>query len=119
VKQYSLTPEAYRFWEEISIQQSSGGGIFDPPPFRLSTNIHNVDDPSENVSGYFMVAHESSERWWFSEEDLPYDADIDRGCALPPGNSPSRPITECEDCLRYDGGASSITTIEPEWWRPE
>ena len=118
-RQYSLSRGAYRFWNEISIQQSSGGSIFDPPPFELSTNIRNVNDPSEKVSGYFMVAHESSVRWWFNQFDLPYEADITRGCAIPPGNAPDLPVTECEDCRNYDGGASEITTIKPAWWRTE
>jgi hypothetical protein len=119
ITQYSLSPKAYRFWDEISLQQSSGGNIFDPPPFELSSNIHNTDDPDEKVSGYFMVAYESSARWWINQSDLPYQPDLIRGCAIPPGNSPDRPITECENCLNYDGGASEIVTIKPGWWRDE
>lgn len=115
VTQYSLSKAAYTFWDEIAIQQQSGGGIFDPPPFELSTNIQNVGNPAEKISGFFMVAYESSERWYFSPADLPYGVDFPDDCRPPPG-TPSFPTPDCFSCLEYRGGSSSNTNVKPEWW---
>jgi hypothetical protein len=116
ITQYSLSPEAYRFWEEISIQQQSGGGIFDPPPFELSTNIKNTTNENEKISGFFMVAYESSTRWYFDADDLPYDPDFGPDPCRPPPGVPNIPTPDCLDCRNYAGGASSITNMQPIWW---
>jgi hypothetical protein len=116
ITQYSLTPEAHRFLEEISIQQQSGGGIFDPPPFELSTNIKNTADEAEKISGFFMVAYESSTRWYFNADDLPYEVDFSPDPCRPPPGVPNIPTPDCLDCRAYAGGASSITNVQPSWW---
>ncbi len=112
VTQYSMTRESYEFWEQLALQQESGGNIFDPPPFELTSNLYNVNNPDEKVSGFFSVVHESSVRWYINESELPYRVDpgIER-CA-------SFPVTDdCVSCLRYRGGSSSNTTEKPSWWR--
>jgi hypothetical protein len=53
VQQQSLTPEAYRFWNELKKQQTNTGSIFDPIPSQIKGNIFNADDPDELVLGYF------------------------------------------------------------------
>ncbi len=112
VTQYSLDKEAYEFWDQLALQQRSGGGIFDPPPFELKSNVFNVNDPDEKVSGFFYVAHESSVRWFINASELPYDIDLGPGpCSTPPLPE------ECFNCLKYRGGSSSVTNIRPDWWR--
>jgi hypothetical protein len=114
--QYSLSPGAYTFWEELALQQQSGGGIFDPPPFPLSSNIQNVNNPAEKVSGYFIVAHESVKRWFINESELPYNLTFPDPCEPVPG-VPFFPPPECVNCLEYQGGHSFITNQKPSWWR--
>ncbi len=112
VTQYSLSPAAYNFWDELAVQQESGGNIFDPPPFELTSNFRNVNDPDEKVSGLFSVAHESSVRWFINGDDLPYEIVLDiNPCAMPPYTP------DCLSCLEYRGGSSSNTNIKPSWWR--
>ncbi len=115
--QYSLSPDAYTFWENLALQQQSGGGIFDPPPFPLNSNIQNINNPQENVSGYFMVAHESVTRWFIRESELPYSISFSDPCEPIPGDEFFQPPPECGNCLRYQGGHSTITNQKPEWWR--
>lgn len=115
ITQYSLSPSGYKFWDQLSTQQQSGGGIFDPPPFALVTNIHNVDDAEERVSGYFFVAHESSYRWMLSPEDLPYELEFLDPCEPVPG-VPYIPPPGCSNCLEYRGAHTDITNQKPEWW---
>ncbi|WP_339877837.1 DUF4249 domain-containing protein [uncultured Algoriphagus sp.] len=115
ITQYSLSPAGFEFWNQLAIQQQSGGGIFDPPPFSLITNIRNVNNPDELVSGYFYVAHESSIRWNLSPEDLPYNLQFIDACEPIPG-VPYIPPAGCSNCLEYRGVHTDITNEKPEWW---
>ncbi|MCE7992174.1 MAG: DUF4249 domain-containing protein [Roseivirga sp.] len=51
--QQSLTTGAYNFWQGLDRNVNRVGSIFDQPPGALSTNLFNVNDPSEDVLGYF------------------------------------------------------------------
>ncbi|SFT91113.1 protein of unknown function [Algoriphagus locisalis] len=115
ITQYSLSPEGYEFWDQLATQQQSGGGIFDPPPFSLITNIHNVNDPEEAVSGFFYVAHESSYRWKLNPEDLPYQLTFMDACEPMPG-VPFIPPPGCMNCLDYRGTHTDNTNQQPIWW---
>ncbi|WP_323836059.1 DUF4249 domain-containing protein [Algoriphagus sp. D3-2-R+10] len=115
ITQYSLSPSGYKFWDQLATQQQSGGGIFDPPPFALVTNIHNVANEEEHVSGYFFVAHESSYRWMLSPEDLPYQLTFLDPCEPMPG-VPFIPPAGCNNCLEYRGSHTDITNQKPSWW---
>jgi len=114
ILQYSLSPDAYKFWEELATQQELGGGIFDPPPFPLSTNIYRVGAPEEQVSGYFMVAHESALRWFINQTELPYSLVLSDLCESIPGFPPPE---QCGNCLLYTGGGNPISNVKPDWWR--
>jgi len=116
ITQYSLSPEAFEFWDELALQQEIGGGIFDPPPFPLVTNIRNVNDPEEKVSGFFIVAHESATRWYINQDELPYQIEFTDRCEPIPG-VPFIPPQGCTNCLEYPGGNTAITNQKPVWWR--
>lgn len=115
ITQYSLSEQAYQFWDQLATQQQSGGGIFDPPPFTLVTNIRNVNDAEEKVSGFFFVAHESSYRWFLYPQDLPYTLVFQDPCEPIPG-VPFIPPAGCANCLDYRG-ASDVTNQKPTWWQ--
>lgn len=53
VNQYSLTEQAYRFWQRYEEQRIRTGSILDPLPEPIEGNVSNADDPSESVLGYF------------------------------------------------------------------
>lgn len=53
--QQSLTAGAYNFWNGLDQNVNRVGSIFDQPPGALSTNLFNVNDPDEQVLGYFEV----------------------------------------------------------------
>ena len=54
--QYSLTEQAYNYWEEIKKQSQESGGLYEHQPYQIRGNIFNVDDSNENVLGYFFVS---------------------------------------------------------------
>ena len=53
VQQYSLNEEAFNFYTLIASQVSIDGDLFDPPPARIRGNIINLDDPTEEIIGFF------------------------------------------------------------------
>jgi hypothetical protein len=56
VYQLALSAGAYEFLDGIKKQVESTGSIFDPPPSFLRGNLYNIDDPTVEVLGYFIVA---------------------------------------------------------------
>lgn len=56
VKQYSLGPEAFHYWNELKKTSQEQGFLFDRQPAMLKSNIHNVNDESEIVLGFFSMA---------------------------------------------------------------
>ena len=44
VRQLSMSPEAYRFWNDIANNVQSNGGLFDKQPSVSYSNICNTDD---------------------------------------------------------------------------
>lgn len=56
VKQYAISEDAYTFLDKLEQQNSSQDALFTTQPFQVRGNAFNVDDASEAVLGYFMVA---------------------------------------------------------------
>lgn len=56
VKQYSLGEEAFHYWNELKKTSQEQGFLFDRQPALLKSNIHNVNDDSEVVLGFFTMA---------------------------------------------------------------
>ena len=83
VRQYVHSTEAFSFYETLQGLAQTSGNIFseDQPGF-LQGNITSIDDPRENVAGFFDVAAVDEKRIIFSYEDFfpneelpPYTAD--------------------------------------------
>lgn len=53
--QQNMTAGAYAFWSALDQNTNRVGSIFDQPPGALPTNLFNVNDPNEEVIGYFEV----------------------------------------------------------------
>ncbi len=70
VKQYSISPQEYNFWENMRQVSETAGGIYDTQPYSVTGNIHNVDDPSDRVLGYFTVSSVREKRIFIMADDL-------------------------------------------------
>ncbi|SDK85876.1 protein of unknown function [Catalinimonas alkaloidigena] len=53
VSQYSLTREAFQFWQRYGEQLTRTGTTFDPLPAPLEGNVANADNPDDLALGYF------------------------------------------------------------------
>jgi len=56
VKQYAISSFAYEFYSLLQSQLEISGDIFDSPPATVRGNIVSLDNPDEEVIGYFWVA---------------------------------------------------------------
>ena len=56
INQYSLTENAYKFWNAVKEQSKNSGGLFDATPKSIRGNIKNINDASEEVLGIFYVS---------------------------------------------------------------
>ncbi|MBN1651085.1 MAG: DUF4249 domain-containing protein [Bacteroidales bacterium] len=56
VKQFTISEEAFTFIDLLDKQNSSSEALFTTQPFQIRGNISNLDDDTEPVLGYFMVA---------------------------------------------------------------
>ncbi len=55
LEQHSISKEAYLFFDLLDNQLSINGDIFDPPPATILGNMISLENPDENVIGYFMA----------------------------------------------------------------
>ncbi|GEM_PF-128964 len=72
VSQFSISKEEYEFWRKLEKSDSGGGTFFGEQPFSISGNIMNINDPNEDVLGYFQVAGYSSKTLYINRSQL-YD----------------------------------------------
>lgn len=71
VKEYGLTGDAYNFWKALKSSSEQLGGIFDPQPTQISSNIHSLTNPSEPVIGYLSAGTVTSKRIFIEDTQLP------------------------------------------------
>jgi len=55
LEQHSISKEAYLFFDLLDNQLNINGNIFDPPPATILGNMISLENPDENVIGYFMA----------------------------------------------------------------
>ncbi len=70
VKQYSLSKEAYDFWNNLKQVNEAGGTIFDEQPYLVISNVSCLNDPGEKVLGYFQVSAVKQERKYITPGEL-------------------------------------------------
>lgn len=68
VNQYSLNEEEYAYWEKLQNIAEQVGGLYDLTPASIPSNIWCVENPNENVLGYFSVSASSSKRIFIKDK---------------------------------------------------
>jgi len=58
VEQHIVSKETYTYWNNIEKQVDALGSLYATQPFQIKGNITNIDDPDEEILGYFVVAVE-------------------------------------------------------------
>ena len=134
VRQYSLGPEGYKYWNEIGTHRQGQGTLFDSQPALIKSNIFNIADESEKVLGFFTMSGVQEARAFAEEipglDNTPnpyYCLPVDKG---PGSGSPTyypsyfaratydgatvyaQVNQHCVDCREY----KSSTELKPEFW---
>lgn len=76
VQQRALDEQAYNFWKNIQRTTEQVGGLFDAMPGQVSGNIHNVNNPDEQVLGYFAGGEVQEKRIFIDWTELPRDLQV-------------------------------------------
>lgn len=115
VKQYTLTKEAYQFWENLKKNTEQLGSIFDAQPSQLTGNIHNLKNMAEPVIGYISIANVQTKRVFIDNADLPKQwlTAYPYNCGKPDSALFSNPKTGSNDVLSMiiNGGAIPVDQI--------
>jgi hypothetical protein len=137
VRQFGLSSNAYDYWQQLSVNTESLGGLFDPQPSQLTGNIRNTENKNEPVIGYFDGGAISEKRIFIKYSDLPeylqrlppspcIEESIIPGKVHELGNfylithsvydgltliAYNYTTVECADCTRQGG-----TIVKPDFW---
>jgi hypothetical protein len=99
----SETLSSYQFWSRVYNTTYNQGGIFDPTPAFIPSNVRNVNEPNEIVLGQFSASDVKSIVREIYAQDFPERVDTRSSWA--------------DICLRYPReDHSTITDIEPKDW---
>lgn len=104
IRQYSISRDVYNFWNTLQIQSQNTGGMFDVTPKQIRGNMLSVNNPDEEVLGYFS-ASDVDEKIIYFERNLaeikpfpPFDTYIDD--------------PECFACQEFN----NRTRVKPKDW---
>lgn len=97
VVQSSITEGAHRYWDQIDEITNRAGSIFDAPPAKVLGNFSNINDPDEEVLGYFEVSKMDTSRLFITRSSIPFL--ILDPCELPSLSFFTSIPFECFSCL--------------------
>lgn len=66
-RQFSLSEDEFDYWSRLKSISEETGGLYDVIPASVKGNIYNVDDPYEQVLGFFSVSAMTSKRIFIEE----------------------------------------------------
>jgi hypothetical protein len=71
IKQYALNADAYDYWYEKERELNESGNIYTNQPSQPKSNIHNTNNPNEQVEGFFWVASSAVKHVFIKNITLP------------------------------------------------
>lgn len=107
IRQFRISEEEYNYWTAVDQLINIDGTLFDPPPASIKGNLANVNDPDDQVFGYFSVVSQSSRRYFINVTDQGFIADT--YCS--PFTFRENPV-ECADCTLL----ANSTLSKPNYW---
>jgi len=98
IYQGSLSAGAYEYWNQIAELVVRSGNMFEPRTGTVVTNFRNINDPKEEVFGYFYATTVDTIRMYISPEDAnfpepfcPKESDICADCLSVPRSTLTKP----------------------------
>ncbi|MCD4709921.1 MAG: DUF4249 domain-containing protein [Bacteroidales bacterium] len=135
VKQFSMSEEAFHYWNELKKTSQEQGFLFDRQPALLKSNLHNVNDDQEIVLGFFSMSGVTECRG-FAEKPDGLDMSLYEYYCMPVIRGPGGPVSRddlpmyyarafwdgesvfaevnkhCVDCREY----VNSTHLMPDFW---
>jgi len=133
INQYALSEAAYSYWDNMRINSTDMGGLYEKQPLSITGNLHNLTDPSQEVLGFFTASLCRSQRLFlkdvagmnidFSGLCYPWAPEHGGFGEINPAEYPAFLMgdsiryymvilpEECVDCLSLGG-----TNIKPDFW---
>ncbi len=131
VKQYSITNNAYIYWNQMRTNMHQDGGLYNNQPFAIKGNFKNETNTDQEVLGFFFVSRVKEKRIFIPPQGFFI---VDNSCGAPtelrfglrdisPIQYPAYLVSTptgyanslldkgCVDCTS-DGG----TTTKPDFW---
>ena len=113
ITQQNIDEKAFRYLKILLEQNQTNGTLADSPPAALIGNIKNINNKSEIVGGYFMVANSSVKSVWVPRNytGSPNPIGLLNGRIVnPEPSAPSRPPVA--PCVK----SKTRTPLAPEGW---
>jgi hypothetical protein len=77
VKQYSLSPEAFQFWNILDQQSKQSGELYETQPAVIHGNIHPQDEDGDEVLGLFYATSVKEKRIFVQSAMATFTPDCD------------------------------------------
>jgi hypothetical protein len=71
VQQFAMSREEFEYWDLLSKNTEQLGGLFDPLPSQVEGNIRSLNNPEEQVLGYFSAYTVAEKRAFVQRSELP------------------------------------------------
>jgi hypothetical protein len=86
VRQFSLTRQAFQYWELFDQQRSRSGSLFDAQPASIEGNVRDVADTTRRALGYFGASAVSQQRLTIPADTINYGRFVTRfkSLVIPP-----------------------------------
>ena len=104
--QQSLTDNAFDYWNRVRESTSLNGNMFEAAPGKIKGNIINLDDPQEEVLGYFFASDQALIRRFVDPEEANLPVEFCNGQRL------RRADAVCLNCLVWPNSTLEI----PAYW---
>lgn len=108
VIQESISAEAYEYWKSVQTILRRSGNMFEIPAGKIRSNIKNVDDPKEDVFGFFYATETDTIRVYVDPSKF---SPISPYC-VSSGQNGGTCISYCCDCTNDPAS----TTTKPYYW---
>jgi hypothetical protein len=124
IKQFSVSENEYDFWNNLENINDKTGDIFAYQPYPVGSNMHNINNPQEQILGYFQVSAVSEKRMFITCNEinnlsLPlfiYNCErIEASPKDPPWNKFVPPLTFDEIYQMFT--TSGYSFIEPKYFQ--
>jgi len=112
VVQEALSEGAFNYFDQIAKVLSRTGSMFEPPAGQITSNFTNIDNPEDDIFGYFYVTEQQRTRILVTPDMVGNPAPL---CPAPTGEGwrPGQcPFLDCCDCLALPSSSLS----PPDFW---